>query len=284
MTALAAEEDRDIVRQGTAAELKSFGAIVYQKGSDTIKIDSKDLYMLADQIDQVKRNVTEQLAAMNTYFTAGEGEITLNTNADISVVHAQPFETDAVDPLGVNFDTLLEGIAVSQSVSSDVTAYGYPAGTELYKKKDGSLTTDGSGAGTSKITVEAATADDLSAGTAAWVDGNLVLGTGGDTKSGYNAGYNEGYNEGKKAGETRITHKVRIDGDDKHGFDLYIGSHKHFMIVGTKEFSCSPSPKVLYSDYNFVMFDIDASSTGGLVHFQQLENGYGIPINMYYLD
>lgn len=175
---------------GTAAGLKSYGRIVYQKGTESVKIDSDDLYMLADQIDQVKLQVTDQLEAMNTYFTAGEGEIALETSDDISVVHAKPFEEDFVDPVDVNFDTLLEGIAVSQSVSTDTAAYGYPAGTELYKDEKGVLTTNGSGAGTEKITVTAATADNLSAGTAAWVNGSLILGTGEDNKSYYDQGTN----------------------------------------------------------------------------------------------
>ena len=169
---------------GTAAELKSYGRIVYQKGTESMKIDSDDLYMLADQIDQVKLDVTDQLEALNTFFSTGEG-IVLSTSEDINVVHATPAEEEAVDPLDVNFDTLLEGIAVSQSVSPDVTAYGYPAGTELYKNASGVLTTNGSEKGAEKIDVTAATADNLSAGTAAWVNGNLILGTGGDNKSYY---------------------------------------------------------------------------------------------------
>lgn len=175
---------------GTAAELKSYGRIVYQKGTESMKIDSDDLYMLADQIDQVKLDVTDQLEALNTYFSTGEG-IGLKTSEDFNVVHATPTEENAVDPLDVNFDTLLEGIAVSQSVSPDVTAYGYPAGTELYKTKDGLLTTNGSANGAQKISVTAATADNLSAGTAAWVDGNLVLGKGGDNKISYESGSNQ---------------------------------------------------------------------------------------------
>lgn len=172
---------------GTASELKSYGRIVYQKGTESMKIDSDDLYMLADQIDQVKLDVTDQLEALNTFFSTGEG-IVLSTSEDINVVHATPAEEEAVDPLDVNFDTLLEGIAVSQSVSPDVTAYGYPAGTELYKNASGVLTTNGSEKGAEKIDVTAATADNLSAGTAAWVNGNLILGTGGDNKSYYDQG------------------------------------------------------------------------------------------------
>ncbi len=164
----------------TRNSLKSYGSIEYRRGDDKVIINSEDLYMLADQIDQVKLEVADQLEAMNTYFTAGDG-ISLDTNRYISVTHTRPSKTDFVDPVSVNFDTLLEGIAASQSVSSDVTAYGYAPGTKLYKKTDGKLTTNSS-EGAEEISVAAATAENLSAGTVAWVDGRLILGTGEDNK------------------------------------------------------------------------------------------------------
>jgi len=179
--------------RGTKAELKSYGRIVYQKGADAVRIDSDDLYRLADRMDQMKLAVTEQLRTMNTYFTADKGEITLSTSGDIHAAHAKPCEEDLVDPLEIKFDTLLEGIAVSQSVSTDVTAYGYPAGTELYKNGKGILITGKSEEGAEPIGITAASADNLSAGTAAWIDGKLLLGTGKDSRSYYEKGYKEAY-------------------------------------------------------------------------------------------
>lgn len=175
----------------TRNSLKSYGAIEYHKGNDKVIINSEDLYMLADQIDQVKLEVADQLEAMNTYFTAGDG-ISLDTDRYISVTHTRPSRTDFVDPISVNFDTLLEGIAASQSVSSDVTDYGYSPGTKLYKGADGELTTNGSEEGAEQISVSAATADNLSAGTVAWVNGRLILGTGGDNKAYFDSGYDNG--------------------------------------------------------------------------------------------
>lgn len=186
MAALAAEHST-----ATRNSLKSHGAIQYQEGSHKVVINSEDLYMLADRIDEVKMGVANQLGEMNTYFTAGDG-ISLDTDGNVSITHTYPSRADSVDPISVNFDTLLEGIAASQSVSSDVTAYGYSAGTKLYRGADGALTTDGSGEGTEQISVSAATADNLSAGTAAWVDGRLILGTGGDNKAYYDSGYSSG--------------------------------------------------------------------------------------------
>lgn len=169
----------------TRNSLKSYGSIEYHNGSDKVVINADDLYMLADQIDQVKLDVTDQLEAMNTYFTAGNG-ISLNTDQDISVIHSIPSQSDSVNPMSVNFDTLLEGIAASQSVSLDVKDYGYPSETKLFKTSDGSLTTDGSEDGATEISVAAATSDNLSAGTVAWVNGELLLGTGVDNQTYYN--------------------------------------------------------------------------------------------------
>lgn len=185
---IAAAADRG---SATRNSLKSYGAIEYHKGNDKVIINSDDLYMLADQIDQVKLEVTDQLEAMNTYFTSGDG-ISLGTDKYISITHTRPSKTDFIDPVSVNFDTLLEAIAASQSVSSDVTHYGYSPGTKLYKGSNGELTTNGSEEGAEQINVAAATADNLSAGTVAWVDGRLILGTGGDNRAYFDSGYSSG--------------------------------------------------------------------------------------------
>ena len=166
----------------TRNSLKSYGSIEYRKGDDKVVINADDLYMLADQIDQVKLDVADQLEEMNTYFTAGDG-IALSTDKDINVTHSEPSGSDMINPLSVNFDTMLEGIAASQSVSTDVTDYGYSPGTKLYTSADGSLTTDESEEGATQVTITAATAENLSAGTVAWVNGELILGTGGDNKT-----------------------------------------------------------------------------------------------------
>lgn len=184
----------------TRNSLKSFGAIEYHKGDDKIIINSEDLYMLADQIDQIKLEVTDQLEEMNTYFSTGDG-ISLDTDRNISVTHTRPSKIEFVDPISINFDTLLEGIAASQSVSTDVTDYGYSPGTKLFKGPNGELTTNSSTQGSEQIIISAATADNLSAGTVAWVNGCLVLGTGGDNKAYNEAGYQKGAESSPGEGE-----------------------------------------------------------------------------------
>lgn len=175
----------------TRDDLKSRGTIAYYKEKNRVVINSEDLYTLADRIDQVKLGMADQLGTMHTYFTAGDG-ISLVTDRQISVTHTRPSAADRIDPMSVNFDTLLEGIAASQSVSSDVTAYGYASGTKLYKGENGVLTTNGSEKGAEQVSVSAATADNLSAGTAAWVNGHLILGTGKDNKAYFESGCSSG--------------------------------------------------------------------------------------------
>lgn len=170
---------------GTAAELKSNGAIVYQKGVDSVVIDAKDLYTLADKLDAFKTVAVRQLEAVHTYFTPEKRGTQLTTDEHVNVVHTEPENT--ADPLTLNFDTILEGIAASQSIPLEASEYGYEAGSRLYKTKDGKLTTDASGEGATEINITAATADNLSAGTAAWVNGELLLGSGADNEAYYNS-------------------------------------------------------------------------------------------------
>lgn len=174
--------------------LKSSGAIVYQEGTDSVVIDSKDLYVLADKLDSFKTMVAEQLAVMHTYLTTDNKGVSLSSDNGINVVHAHSEDMETIDPLLVDFDTLLEGFAVSQSIPAEIEEYGYSADTQLYKKTDGSMTTEPSDGTAEQINIAASTADNLSAGCAAWVDGQLLLGTGADNHAFYNMGYTDGYN------------------------------------------------------------------------------------------
>ena len=195
----------------TAGGLKSKGVIVYQKGQDSVVIDSADLYRLADKIDSFKKAVVEQLAVMHTFLTTGGGGISLGTEENIGVVHVKP--SDAVDPLSVGFDTILAQVAASQSVPLEIFEDGYEEGVKLYRTQDGKLTTDASVQEIQEIPVAAALADNLSAGCAAWVDGNLLLGTGADNQAYYRLGYTVGYAQKQPAnGTIQYHYHVHKDG------------------------------------------------------------------------
>lgn len=234
--ALAAEDQSS----DRGVDLKSHGKITYQDDRGEVVIDSQDFYKLEQRINLWKQGVTDQLNTMHTYFTTGEG-VSVKTDADVCVAHTQPAGDQAVDPVSLDFGTLLEGIAASQSVPSDVTAYDYPAGTELYINEKGALTQDGSEKGAKKTDITAATADNLSAGTAAWVDGKLVLGTGGDNKSYKEEGYKKGLAEGttglnRHAVDLRSSKSYTVPHDISNAF-VFMAYSSHSAEIGTPYFS-----------------------------------------------
>jgi hypothetical protein len=167
--------------------LKSQGNIVYADGENSVEIYSDDLYTIADQLDSYKTSIANQLGKIHTYFTANTDKGTgTTTNSKVNVTHKTPESKDTVDPLAMDFDTLLEGLAASQSIPTDVTEYGYSSGQKLYQTDGGTLTTDSYG--NTQINITPAAASNLSAGTAAWVNGNLILGTGADNTDYYEIG------------------------------------------------------------------------------------------------
>ena len=174
MTATAAENP-----SATKAELRSEGAIRYSSQEGDVIIDAADFYTLADQLDLFKIRTVKQLGVMRTYLTHTGGDVALTSADNVYAVHQKPAAGDEADPLSLDFATILEGIAVSQSIPTDPAAYGFPVGTTLYKQADGSLSTNTSD-GAEQIYIQPAEAANLSAGTAAWVNGKLMLGTGAD--------------------------------------------------------------------------------------------------------
>lgn len=180
MVALAADNPN-----ATQNSLSSKGTICYQEGQETVVIDSNDLYTLADRLDLFKTGVVEQLGAMHTYLSKDNAGVSLAGSDDVYVGHQKPSLQNVVDPVTLDFDAILEGIAASQSIPLEPSAYGFASDTKLYKGKDGKLMTDQT-SGATQISIQAATAANLSAGTAAWVNGELLLGTGEDMAQMYN--------------------------------------------------------------------------------------------------
>lgn len=175
----------------TKSGLRSQGAIRYQDGTESVVIDSADLYTLADRLDLFKVRTVEQLGAIGTYLSAGSEGTPLTSETGIYAVHQKPASYNETDPRSLSFETILEGIAASQTIPVDPASYGMASGTTLYKGADGKLSSSAQEGG-EEIRIQAATAENLSAGTAAWVNGRLILGTGGDNKAYHDLGYQEG--------------------------------------------------------------------------------------------
>lgn len=135
--------------------LNSKGIINYDSGK--VVFDSSDLVKLADEIDNLdtgyKYEAVSALSKIDTYL-----------KADGTIVHDKPAE--AISPESVSKFTIAqicEGIMQSQSVAHLADRNIVPASE-----------------------------NSLSAGCAAWVDGRLLIGNGGDNKENYNKGYEEG--------------------------------------------------------------------------------------------
>lgn len=181
MVAAAAEKT-----SATQNELHSHGAIHYQDGAETVVIDSADLYTLADTLDLFKVRVAEQLGTQSTYLSKDANGVPLTKTKGIYVTHLKPTASDEVDPATLSFHTILEGIAASQTIPSDPAVYDMASGTKLYQGKDGKLQIgQKQQEDAQEVHIHAATAAELSAGAAAWVDGKLILGTGDNNKTYY---------------------------------------------------------------------------------------------------
>lgn len=121
-----------------------------------------------------KVNTVAALNHMGTYYME-----------DGSVTHDKAEESlPAEYAVNLSFEEIYEGVLQSQSVE-------HLAVTE---------------------TIVGASADNLTSGTAAWLDGELVVGNGADNdasynrgyQDGYNAGYNVGYNAGRTQGQADV--------------------------------------------------------------------------------
>lgn len=242
MIALAEEDAASIITSETTASLlKSKGAIVYQNGTDSVVIDSNDLYTLADAFDTYKAAIYWQMAEMNTYLTTEDEGIALTTSKDVHVVHSVP--SDIVAPLSLNFDTLIEGVAASQSIPQTPIEYGYAEGTNLYKTRQGLLTTEASD-NKEMIEIKGATADSLSAATAAWIDGELILGTGAENKAYYDMGYTDGLNKAMDGVHISYVYHEH-SGNESSGGGCYTPRYIRYSI-GAYAGSTNPSGTINY--------------------------------------
>lgn len=141
---------------GTARKsgLNSKGIIDYADG--TVVIDSSDFAYLADEIDlleaEYKANAVSALNAMGTFFLS-----------DGSINHELDDENFPKEAAALSFETIYEGIKQSQSV-------------DHLAEQD----------------IAGAVENNISEGTAAWLDGELIIGNGADNDAYYKQGFVDG--------------------------------------------------------------------------------------------
>lgn len=178
-------------------------AAVRSDGTKTVIFDKSDLDYLDGRIDAIEADVStgkEKLAnALNP----------LGTNPSLGT----PLSGTST------FNELMEAINHSQAIPDKTIGESVSIATEDYE-----LASKVTGQTINSDTkISAATADNLSLGTSAWVDGSLLIGTGADNKNYYNLGYTNGMAKVDNASiiYTYHSHKGTVQGGGECYTPLY---------------------------------------------------------------
>lgn len=162
---------------------KSSGNVSYSSnGSTVVAFNKDDLDYLDGRIDTIEQNVDQYKTLVSEKINSWQ----IPNDKKIS-------STSSFDQI----NTALEYIKSIPNEGEVLTSSGNP----VYVAENGSVTTDVSQAkkdangNANPLTISAANADNLSAGSAAWVNGSLVVGTGADNKSYYAIGENKYTNQ-----------------------------------------------------------------------------------------
>ena len=181
-------------------------------------MDASDLKYLADEVDTLEASykllTAQALNRIGTYFLP-DASLTYDPEQAASPeVYAEK----------LSFNKIYEGIQNSQSVAHLAAKQAQNnAGEALYyvseearnEKRLVDVTTN---ANDYPLMIQAACADNLSAGTAAWVNGKLIIGNGADNQAYYNKGYDTG-------SEDAIKHIYEGESFVARYPDIYVNSH-----------------------------------------------------------
>ena len=242
------------------ANLKSTGSINFENGA--VYVTASDLIYLADEIDNLentyKRTSIDALNDIGTFFLS-DGT-TVNDSA------GNVIDTDE-EKSGVAFGKIIEGIKKSQSVDSlsqtqatdkEGNLLFYETQEEQINKNIHSATKTDTGF---PIFYHPVNADNLSVGTAAWVNGELIRGNGADNTTYYERGYRMGYAEAMANVGNATINYIRHYHDSAsscyvppimRGYDTYIGDDMVNTQYHVAECSVCGNRKWNYTgDWNF---------------------------------
>lgn len=163
----------------------STGNVVYDNnGTKTTVFNKQDLVYLDDRISTIEASV--DTGKVNIAEKLNEWELP----ADKIVPTTNP-----------SFDQINAVLEYIKSIPNAGKEWKDASNNSYYVKEDGSLTTNASEAkknadgNAEPLKIAAATAGNLSAGSAAWVNGSLIIGDGSDNKNYYNSVYGTKYIE-----------------------------------------------------------------------------------------
>lgn len=199
--------------------INSKGKIDFGNGS--VVLDSADLFYLADSIDELestyKITTIDALNEIGTYFR-GDGSVT----NDVGI---NEIDTDE-EKTAFSFGNIKSGILQSQSVASisQIQAVDRTGNTLFYVNQDAAdnqnllqTTTQDTGFA---VCYKPISAENLTAGTAAWVDGHLIRGNGGDNASSYAQGFVDG--QANVMDNLNVTYTYHYhEGDAENGGGCY---------------------------------------------------------------
>ena len=165
---------------------------VFDYSNSTVVLDSSDLIYLADEIDDLERayksSTVEALNRIGTFYVSTDGDISHECD-DNNVSPDMAAE--------LLFSDLYHGIVKSQSVDhlDNVQAEDAHGNPLYYADQNASdsndLTSTTTDTNDYPVFIQPAAADNLTAGTAAWVDGDLIIGSGGDNAVYYDRGIHD---------------------------------------------------------------------------------------------
>lgn len=219
---------------GRRGNISSKGKINF--GNGAVVLDSADLFYLADSIDELentyKITTIDALNGIGTYFR-NDGSVT--NDAGIN-------ETDTdEEKRNLSFGSIKAGILQSQSVVSlsQIQAVNRDGNALFYLDQDAAnnhnllrTTTQDTGLA---VFYQPVTAENLTAGTAAWVDGHLIRGNGGDNTSSYAQGFIDG--QANVMDNLNVTYTYHYhEGDAENGGGCYesVTSSKTCGVIALK--------------------------------------------------
>lgn len=189
------QEEGIVENSKLRSRIQSKGKIKFENSK--VFFTSDDLLYLADEIDKLESNykisLIDALNLIGTYFKK-DGTITYDNEEN--EVNTEDLKT------AVSLGSIRQGIISSQSVEfikdlqatdKDEKLLFYQSEEAKDNKDDLNITTIDTGF---PLYYEEAAANNLSAGSAAWVNGVLIKGNGEDNRISWQNGYNEGYSKG----------------------------------------------------------------------------------------
>ena len=203
----------------------SSGNVAYSKdGASTISFNRDDLDYLDLRIDQVENDVTQAKTDLATE------------------INNWSLPADRVLSSASSFSDINNALLYLRSVPNNGEICTDDSGSQVYLKESGGLTLSADDAvSTDPVRYTKATADNLSAGTVAWSEGQLIVGNGADNESYYSQG---------KANAT--VNKVLI------------GRHTASINTTSCSFNCTSIPgwsNLTSENFSFI-------PTGGYMNFQ----------------